>query len=118
MPNGVEFEDHMVYVGTFPIGIDPEKFDQVCACLGFCFSSCFKGLEEPAIVERINRLKEKFKDVKVLVGVDRLDYIKGVPQKLHALEVFLDNHPDFQGKVFVPIALSLVYFESGCLDSS
>lgn len=29
MPNGVEYEDHMVHVGTFPIGIDPDKFSQV-----------------------------------------------------------------------------------------
>ena len=50
-------------------------------------------------MDRIARLKEKFKEVKVLVGVDRLDYIKGVPQKLHALEVFLESHPEFQGKV-------------------
>jgi len=34
-----------------------------------------------------------------MVGVDRLDYIKGVPQKLHALEVFLTEHPEWIGKV-------------------
>lgn len=34
-----------------------------------------------------------------MVGVDRLDYIKGVPQKLHALEVFLSDHPEWVGKV-------------------
>ena len=33
------------------------------------------------------------------MGVDRLDYIKGVPQKLHALEVFLTEHPEWIGKV-------------------
>jgi trehalose 6-phosphate synthase len=33
------------------------------------------------------------------VGVDRLDYIKGVPQKMHAFEVFLDRHPEWRGKV-------------------
>jgi trehalose 6-phosphate synthase len=37
--------------------------------------------------------------VKLIVGVDRLDYIKGVPQKLHALEVFLTQHPEWIGKV-------------------
>lgn len=35
----------------------------------------------------------------MIVGVDRLDYIKGVPQKLHALEVFLTEHPEWIGKV-------------------
>ncbi|MDN8980666.1 trehalose-6-phosphate synthase, partial [Staphylococcus aureus] len=28
-----------------------------------------------------------------------LDYIKGIPQKLHALEVFLTQHPEWIGKV-------------------
>ena len=37
--------------------------------------------------------------MKVIVGVDRLDYIKGVPQKLHALELFLTQHPEWIGKV-------------------
>ena len=35
----------------------------------------------------------------MIVGVDRLDYIKGVPQKLHALELFLTQHPEWIGKV-------------------
>jgi trehalose 6-phosphate synthase len=35
----------------------------------------------------------------LIVGVDRLDYIKGVPQKLHAFEVFLTEHPEWIGKV-------------------
>lgn len=32
-------------------------------------------------------------------SVDRLDYIKGVPQKLFALDVFLEKYPEWQGKV-------------------
>jgi trehalose 6-phosphate synthase len=46
-------------------------------------------------------LEQRFKGVKIIVGVDRLDYIKGVPQKLHALEVFLTEHPEWIGKVGV-----------------
>ncbi|KAF2664478.1 alpha,alpha-trehalose-phosphate synthase-like protein subunit [Microthyrium microscopicum] len=84
-PNGVEYEGKTVSVGAFPIGIDPEKFDE--------------GLQKPKVIERIATLKEKFKGVKLMVGVDRLDYIKGVPQKLHALEVFLSDHPEWIGKV-------------------
>jgi trehalose 6-phosphate synthase len=75
----------MVTVGAFPIGIDPEKFDD--------------GLKKAKVVERIQALEQKFQGVKLIVGVDRLDYIKGVPQKLHALEVFLAEHPEWIGKV-------------------
>lgn len=85
LPNGIEFEGRLVHVGTFPIGIDPEKFTD--------------GLQQPSIQTRIARLQEKFAGVKIIVGVDRLDYIKGVPQKLHAFEVFLSRHPEWIGKV-------------------
>ena len=49
--------------------------------------------------KRIAALEQRFNGVKVIVGVDRLDYIKGVPQKLHALEIFLTQHPEWIGKV-------------------
>jgi trehalose 6-phosphate synthase len=84
-PNGVEFQGKIVAVGAFPIGIDPDKFTE--------------GLKKEKVQNRIAQLKEKFKGVKLMVGVDRLDYIKGVPQKLHALEVFLTDHPEWIGKV-------------------
>jgi trehalose 6-phosphate synthase len=84
-PNGVEFRGKYVTVAAFPIGIDPEKF--------------VDALEEKSVQDRIAVLERKFEGVKLIVGVDRLDYIKGVPQKLHALEVFLTEHPEWIGKV-------------------
>lgn len=84
-PNGVEFKGKFVTVAAFPIGIDPEKF--------------VEGLKKKSVQDRIAVLERKFEGVKLIVGVDRLDYIKGVPQKLHALEVFLTEHPEWIGKV-------------------
>lgn len=49
--------------------------------------------------KRISVLEQKFQGIKLMVGVDRLDYIKGVPQKLHAFETFLSEHPEWIGKV-------------------
>ncbi|KAJ1977829.1 Trehalose-6-P synthase/phosphatase complex synthase subunit [Dimargaris xerosporica] len=85
MPNSVEFEGRIVHVGTFPIGIDPSKFTD--------------GLKKESIQKRIQALEATFRDKIVIVGVDRLDYIKGVPQKIHALEVFLEQYPEYQGRV-------------------
>ncbi|ESZ96813.1 alpha,alpha-trehalose-phosphate synthase [Sclerotinia borealis F-4128] len=84
-PNGVEFRGKYVTVAAFPIGIDPDKF--------------IEALQKKSVTERIAQLERKFEGVKLIVGVDRLDYIKGVPQKLHALEVFLTEHPEWIGKV-------------------
>nr|CAC42133.1 TPS1 protein [Amanita muscaria] len=85
MPNGVEFEGRMAHVGTFPIGIEPSSF--------------IENLKKDSVTARITQLEHRFNGVKVIVGVDRLDYIKGVPQKLHALELFLTQHPEWIGKV-------------------
>ena len=85
MPNGVEFEGRLVHVGTFPIGIEPSNF--------------IDNLEKESVKRRLTDLEHRFQGVKVIVGVDRLDYIKGVPQKLHALELFLTQHPEWIGKV-------------------
>uniref|UniRef100_V5EWS3 Trehalose-6-phosphate synthase n=1 Tax=Kalmanozyma brasiliensis (strain GHG001) TaxID=1365824 RepID=V5EWS3_KALBG len=85
MPNGAEFEGRYVHVGTYPIGIEPSQFED--------------GLQRASVKERIKSLQRRFEGVKIIVGVDRLDYIKGVPQKLHALETFLQDHPEWVGKV-------------------
>ena len=57
------------------------------------------GLKGPKVKSRIANLENKFHGVKLMVSVDRLDYIKGIPQKLHAFEVFLSEHPEWVGKV-------------------
>ncbi|KAG1785711.1 glycosyltransferase family 20 protein [Suillus plorans] len=98
MPNGVEFEGRLAHVGTFPIGIEPASF--------------IKNLEKESVKSRIAQLEQRFNGVKVIVGVDRLDYIKGVPQKLHALELFLTQHPEWIGKVSVGL------FVNTCLTYS
>ncbi|KAG7661616.1 TPS1 [[Candida] subhashii] len=85
LPNGIQFQNRSISIGAFPIGIDVDNF--------------IEGLQKPSVVARIKQLKSKFDGVKVIVGVDRLDYIKGVPQKLHAFEVFLNENPEWIGKV-------------------
>lgn len=84
-PNGIEFEGRFAQVGTFPIGIDPSAFTE-----------CVKM---PHIIERTRSLEAKFEGKKVIIGVDRLDYIKGVPQKLQSFEIFLSQHPEWVEKV-------------------
>lgn len=88
LPNGIEYNDRFISVGAFPIGIDVDKF--------------VNGLKTDTVQQRIKQLRAKLgDDIKVIVGVDRLDYIKGVPQKLHAFEVFLNEHPEMVGKVIL-----------------
>jgi trehalose 6-phosphate synthase len=76
----------------------------------FCRPTSFtqslpQNLKKESVQNRITQLEQRFGGVKVIVGVDRLDYIKGVPQKLHALELFLTQHPEWIGKVCAHILI-------------
>lgn len=79
------FNGRLVTVGAFPIGIQPERFTQT--------------LEQDQVRSRIAALEHEFEGKSVMVGVDRLDYVKGVPQKLRAYELFLTEHPEYVGRV-------------------
>lgn len=88
----VTFGNTTVSAAPFPIGIDPEKFHT--------------SLESEPVQRRIAELEEEFKDKRVMVGVDRLDYVKGIPEKLRAFELFLEEHPECIGSmVFIQVAV-------------
>mmetsp|Transcript_25915 Transcript_25915/g.50748 ORF Transcript_25915/g.50748 Transcript_25915/m.50748 type:complete len:619 (+) Transcript_25915:257-2113(+) len=51
-------------------------------------------------------LKEQYGDRKVILGIDRLDYTKGIPHKLMAFGIFLDQHPEWSSNcVLVQLAV-------------
>ncbi|KAH8065122.1 hypothetical protein JL722_2027 [Aureococcus anophagefferens] len=51
------------------------------------------------VVWRTGELGDTFEGRKIIIGVDRLDYIKGMPHKLLAFELFLSRNPSWVGKV-------------------
>ncbi|KAL4173817.1 hypothetical protein KRP22_005764 [Phytophthora ramorum] len=79
-PKGVEHGDHFSAIGVFPIGIDPDHFEDI--------------LNSDVTQKRIQELTTKFAGCKVIIGVDRMDYIKGIPHKLLAMERFLSLYPE------------------------
>ncbi|XWS10838.1 hypothetical protein CRYUN_Cryun38cG0032300 [Craigia yunnanensis] len=84
-PEGVEDQGKLTRVAAFPIGIDSDRF--------------IRALELPQVQEHIKELKERFAGRKVMLGVDRLDMIKGIPQKILAFEKFLEENPTWRDKV-------------------
>jgi len=46
-------------------------------------------------------LREKYSGVKLIISVDRLDYIKGIDLRIEALEQFLTKNPDYVGKILL-----------------
>ncbi|KAL0043722.1 hypothetical protein WJX82_000124 [Trebouxia sp. C0006] len=86
-PEGVEDNGSLTRVAAFPIGIDPERFQ--------------RALERVDVRSHIAELLNRYAGRKVMLGVDRLDMIKGIPQKLLAFEEFLEEHPEWRDKVLL-----------------
>jgi trehalose 6-phosphate synthase len=51
--------------------------------------------------DALEKLRRRFSDRRVLVGVDRLDYTKGIVERLRAIELLLERRRDFRGRLIV-----------------
>ena len=80
--NRVSVGSRKILVNTFPMGIDFEKFNNAAK----------KYLTK-------NALQKSQSSVKNILTIDRLDYTKGVVQRIKAFEMFLDNYPQYIEKV-------------------
>jgi trehalose 6-phosphate synthase/phosphatase len=76
--------DRAVRVGAYPMGVDASWFARTS--------------EEPAIVQEAATLRG-VPPRRLLLGVDRLDYTKGIPNRLLAYERLLHDRPDLRGQV-------------------
>jgi trehalose 6-phosphate synthase len=78
--------ERQVLVGVFPISID--------------FGSYARHAAAPAVAREVERLKAAFPpDRQLILGVDRLDYTKGLPERLRAFDALLRQHPELSQKV-------------------
>jgi trehalose 6-phosphate synthase/phosphatase len=80
-----QWEGRAVRLGVFPMGVD-------AAGLG-------RTATDPAVEEQVARLRAGGGDQQLLVGIDRLDYTKGIPRRLLAFERLLEDHPDLRERV-------------------
>jgi len=86
-PNAVEYYGAAVKVGIFPFGLDPTPY--------------LKTVRSKPVIQFREELREQLAGKKIIIGVDRVDYIKGIPHKLLALEHFLQTHSEWIGRVLL-----------------
>jgi len=72
-------------VGTFPISIDFRGFGRQAL--------------DSAVVKVASGLREALGNRQIILGVDRLDYTKGIPEKLRAFRAALQCYEDLRGRV-------------------
>lgn len=81
----VRIRDREIRVGYFPISIDFDEFARSAA------------LEE--VSKTAWYLHENLDERKILLGIDRLDYTKGIPYRLNAFRFALQKYPELRGAV-------------------
>ncbi|MFC7069761.1 alpha,alpha-trehalose-phosphate synthase (UDP-forming) [Halobaculum lipolyticum] len=83
----VRHADGVTTVEAYPLGVDTERIAEHAL--------------SPAASERWDRLRSQYDlgdDVRLAVGVDRLDYTKGITERVDAVERLLERHPELRGE--------------------
>jgi trehalose 6-phosphate synthase/phosphatase len=83
--NMIRSGDRSIAIEPFPMGIDAQKFSDLS--------------NDEAVHDHIQNLKKHYKDQKIFLSIDRLDYSKGIIQRLEAFELFLQENPEYHEKV-------------------
>jgi trehalose 6-phosphate synthase/phosphatase len=81
----VRNQERMFYVDAFPLGIDYEKFE--------------KAAISKTTEDKLKEFYKEFKENKIILTIDRLDYSKGIPERLRAYNLFLEKYPEYLEKV-------------------
>ncbi len=82
MVNGT---NHRTAVGIFPISIDLSDFETLAM--------------SNEVEKRANQIRQEMANCRIILGVDRLDYSKGIPLRLRAYRSFLERSKSLRGRV-------------------
>jgi trehalose 6-phosphate synthase/phosphatase len=89
--DSITYDGRSISLGIFPMGVDGESFAE-------------RATERKVVAETARLQSDR--GVSLLVGIDRLDYSKGLPRRLLALERLLTTHPEWLERIrFVQVAV-------------
>ena len=85
-------DGRLVTTATAPVSIDAAEFD--------------RHATDPGTSKEIQGLTEQFRGRTLLLGVDRLDYTKGIVERIFAMEMLLERNPEYRTSLaFLQIAV-------------
>ncbi|MVN22755.1 bifunctional alpha,alpha-trehalose-phosphate synthase (UDP-forming)/trehalose-phosphatase [Mucilaginibacter arboris] len=83
--NVISLPDRLIVAEAFPMGIDEQKYASLA--------------KSETVKQEIENLNATLNGVRAILSVDRLDYSKGILQRLQAFEELLKNNPEYLEKV-------------------
>lgn len=88
----VRFAGREVKLGVFPMGIDAGAFADLAA--------------DSDVLARVEAIRRDADGRRIVLGIDRLDYTKGIPRRLEAVERLLQRDPDLRdGMRYIQVAV-------------
>ncbi|HZA14203.1 MAG TPA: bifunctional alpha,alpha-trehalose-phosphate synthase (UDP-forming)/trehalose-phosphatase, partial [Myxococcaceae bacterium] len=81
----VMYRGREIRLGAFPMSVDAAAFAKLA--------------ESPEVIAQVQDIRRHAEGQRILLGVDRLDYTKGIPRRLLALERLLEREPRWRGKL-------------------
>ncbi|HEY1042589.1 MAG TPA: glucosylglycerol-phosphate synthase [Telluria sp.] len=103
MTTAIEVGGRRVGMGAHPVGTDVALIERLVA--------------SPAVQRHIEGINDYLGGVTGIVSIERLDYVKGTLEKLHAFERLLEDHPELHGTVtllniITPAATGMEVYDS------
>lgn len=83
--NNIHYNKRTINIDKYVVGIDCQRFADT--------------IDDPEVQAKVPEIETKHKDKTIVIGVDRMDYTKGLPGKLECFRVFLDQHPEWSERV-------------------
>jgi len=88
----IDLDDRAVRLGVFPMSVDAAAFDALA--------------RDPEVMAKAAAIREDAGGRRILLGIDRLDYTKGIPRRLRAIERLLGREPELRDRVrYIQIAV-------------
>ena len=92
--NEIIYGDRIIKADFFPMGIDFERYH------GAALEHASRPEESKSeLMRSIELHSTSYADARLVLSIDRMDYTKGIPNRIKAFEYFLNKYPQYIGKV-------------------
>ncbi|MHC4507822.1 MAG: bifunctional alpha,alpha-trehalose-phosphate synthase (UDP-forming)/trehalose-phosphatase [Planctomycetota bacterium] len=85
MLSKLHVHNRIVRVDAFPMGIAYDKYAQ--------------ATDKPEVKSEVEKIQTKIGNRRMIISIDRLDYTKGIIERLEAFDLFLSENPQYRGQV-------------------
>ncbi len=87
LPNAaqIRLDGRTIRLRAIPVGVDCQ--------------AVYRMADDPWVRRSAGRLREKLGAERLILGVDRMDYTKGIDRRLEAMDLMLERHPEWRGRI-------------------